>query len=292
MLMAFVSDAFRWFGALSFHWSRPEEVWTWTALCCALGVPLTLALGRIDHRTFAGDNVWAKPFKFALALSMHFATFAVVAHFLPEESRDGVWMVRVANSSSVAGLAELAYISLQAGRARASHFNIETRWELAANILMGIGALFLLFPAFFVGIVLARLPAPDWLPGVAASTAAALIAGGVLTLMTTMPMGRKGSHFLDAGPDTRRKMWLTGWSFDRVDARPSHFMATHMMQTVPLASLLVATLLPRSYAPALTLGLNMTLALLWIALTLYLFVQTGNGRTLGSILRLRPAIAG
>lgn len=267
--------------AMSLPWWHPETVWSATALVCALAVPLTLALGRFDRRVLEGDGVWRKPFKFALALAIHYATFAVIAHFLPSPEREGVWMAVTAITSSLLGLAELAYISLQAGRARHSHFNGQTRWESVASILMGVGALFVVFPAFFVGIVLVRFAPHDWPQGVAGSTAAALLSGGFLTLITAMWMGVKASRFADARLATGRKMWFTGWALDRADLRVAHFLATHMMQLVPLASLLVAWLAPRAAVAAIDTGL----AALWVAFTLYVFRETVKGRSINDILK-------
>ena len=40
-------------------------------------VPVILWLGRYDRRLLGGVKVWSKPFKFALSLAIHFATFAM-----------------------------------------------------------------------------------------------------------------------------------------------------------------------------------------------------------------------
>ena len=59
-------------------------------------VPVTVCFGRYDRRLLAGANVWSKPFKSALSLTIHFVTFAPIAYFLPEEERHSTWMVMTA----------------------------------------------------------------------------------------------------------------------------------------------------------------------------------------------------
>ena len=70
------------------HPSRADAIWALAAIACGLTVPLTVVAGHFDRRLISGDPVWSKPFKFSLALSMHFATFAVFAGCLPQEYLD------------------------------------------------------------------------------------------------------------------------------------------------------------------------------------------------------------
>lgn len=256
-----------------------DLIWAWTATAFALMVPATLLAQRVDRRRLAGASVWAKPFKFALSLSVHYATFAMIAGYLPAGDRHNIGYVLVAAVSSAAGIAEIVYISVQAARARHSHFNFSTPVEAVASVLMGIGALIIIAPAIVIGLNLALSPPAAWPLAISVATASGLVGGAVLTVVTAGRMGAVRSHFAANPPGTDRTMPITGWSLDGADLRPAHFLATHMMQAVPIASVIVAYLLPAAAA----VGVSVFVALAWTALTLGLFRWTMCGRPLSAL---------
>jgi hypothetical protein len=186
--------------------------------------------------------------------------------------------------SAAAGAAELAYISLQAARGRHSHFNTSTPAEAVAAALMGVGALIVVSPAVVIGLALTVSPPTAWPAADTVGTVSGLIGGAVLTVLTASQMGAARSHFANGNPGSGRMMPITGWSLDGADLRPSHFLATHMMQAVPIASVIAAQTLPASAA----LVVSALAALAWTAMTLSLFRWTMNGlppaaiRTAGS----------
>ena len=71
-------------------------------------------------------------------------------------------------------------------------------------------------------------------------------------------------------------MALTGWSLRVGDIRVSHFLATHMMQVVPLAGLAAARLLPGGARVAAV----WVVAAAWSALVLVAYQQALAGRPL------------
>jgi hypothetical protein len=256
-----------------------DLVWGWATFGFALMVPATLWLGHSDRRLLAGANVWSKPFHFALSLAIHFATFAVIARCLPADERQRGWMVATAAVSAAAGACELAYIALQAARGRHSHFNTSTPVEAVAAALMGVGALIVISPAVVLGLAMALSPPGAWSAAVIVGTVSGLIGGAVLTVVTASQMGAARSHFARGKPGSGRTMPVTGWSLDGADLRPSHFLATHMMQAVPIASLVAAQTLP---APAALL-VSVLAATAWTAVTLALFRWTMKGLPLSAI---------
>lgn len=266
--------------ALSLYGTKADGLWALAGLACTFAIPFTLLAGWFDPRELSGDRVWTKPFKFSLALAIHFATFSVIAHLLPSEYLGRAGLSESAYASVFAGAAELAYISLQAGRGRHSHFNTQTGWETLAASLMGIGAIIVIFPAIFLGALVMLFPPPAWPLAVVFGTATGLLGGAALTLLTALRMGRLATRFADVRTESNRKMWLTGWSLDRADIRPSHFLATHMMQVVPLMSALLSEILPGGAA----LVLSVEVAGAWALLTLGCFRQTLKGQTLGEII--------
>ena len=260
---------------------RADLVWGWATFGFTLLVPATLWVGHYDRRLLAGVNVWSKPFKFALSLAIHFATFAVIAVYLSDGERQRPWIVLAATVSTAAGACELAYIALQAARGRHSHFNKSTPVEAVAAALMGIGALIVVSPGVLVGFALTVSPPSAWPAAVTLGTVSGLIGGAVLTVLTASQMGAVRSHFANGKPGSGRTMPITGWSLNGADLRPSHFLATHMMQAVPIASVIAAETLPASAA----LGVSALAAIVWTAMTLALFRWTMKGLSPAAILR-------
>ncbi len=253
-----------------------DLLWTWATIGFVLMVPATLCAGWLDRRSLDGVNVWTKPWKFALAFGIHYATFAVIAYFLSEEERRSAWIVNLARASAAAGALELAYIALQAARGRRSHFNQSTTIEAFAYLLMGVGAFIVIAPAVVLGLFILMFPPVGWPIAVVLGTSTGLIGGTVLTLITATKMGAAQSHFAGGKYHSSRKLPITGWSLDGADLRPAHFLATHMMQAVPIAAVCAAWIFPASVA----VGVSVFVAIAWTALTLALFRWTMKGRSL------------
>jgi hypothetical protein len=261
-----------------------DLIWGWSALAFAALAPAALWAGRVDRRRLSGASVWAKPFKFALSLAIHYATFAVILRFMREDDRQSAGIVILAAASSAAGACELAYIALQAARGRPSHFNDSTAVEAVAALLMGVGALIVIAPAAAIGLALIAAPPAAWPAAVTAGAAAGLIGGTALTVWTASRMGAVRSHFATGEPVSDRAMPITGWSLDGADLRPAHFLATHMMQALPIAGLIAAGTLPPSAALVATL----LAAIVWTAMTAALFRRTVKGSSLSAILGMGP----
>ena len=220
-----------------------------------------------------GEDVWNKPAKFGISLALHFATFALVAGFLG----DGIVLLTVAWLSVGAAVLEVAYIAVQAGRQRRSHFNEDTRIEAVIYAMLGIGALLVLSPAVVVGIAAALSPPLAWPPALRLAVPVAFLVGAGLTLLITLTMGRSNSRYVGPAPSTPQTMWLTGWTVNAADLRPAHFLGTHIMQGVPLIALAGSWLLPPTVALVLV---GVSAAAGWTWLTLVLFRRTVAGRSL------------
>ena len=217
---------------------------------------------------------------FALSLAIHFATFAVIARFLSEDERQRTWIVFIAAASVAAGVCELAYIGLQATRGRHSHFNTSTRVESVGAVLMGVGALIVASPAIVVCVALTVSAPSTWSAAITFGTISGLLGGAMLTVLTASQMGAARSHFAHGKAVSGNTMPITGWSLNGADLRPSHFMATHMMQAVPIASVISAQTFP---APA-ALAVSALAAIAWTAVTLALFRWTMKGLPLSKII--------
>lgn len=243
---------------------QPPRLWAATSAAFVVTAAALAFAGAVDKRELAGENVWKKPLKFALSFPIHFGTLALVSHFLPAEVQAQPWLRLSAMGSATAAFFELAYIAFQAARQRRSHFNMDTRFERLMYGLMGLGAVLLMAPAPLIGLAVAVESRIHWAVSVRIGISVSFIAGTVLTTLTGLQMGARMSHFTSGRSALSRRMPWTGWSLDGADLRPSHFLAVHMTQAIPLAAYLCSRVMPEVAATALgTLG-----SIGWIWLTL------------------------
>ena len=154
---------------------HPRQLWTVCSLFFVIAAPFLMLGQLVDSRQLSGANVWTKPFKFALSFSMHLYTFSLAANELPSSVQDQGWF-RVAELASVsAAVLEFAYILIQAGRARHSHFNVKSPFERIMDALMGLGALFLLMPAVLIGLAVALDSTLHWANSVRVGVASVVL---------------------------------------------------------------------------------------------------------------------
>ena len=246
--------------------------WVAAGLAAVSMGPTVVAL-LADGRTIGGQSVWAKPLKFEASLALHLATLALAAAALPPGRRGG-WLVALTlGMSVVVALGELAYITIQAARQEASHFNLTTSFHRLMYSLMGIGAVILVLGAALLGMLIAWEPAPGTSAALRWAWALGLGLGAVLTLVVAGSIGARLSPFVGAEAAAGPRMAVTGWALTGGDLRIAHFFATHMMQALPLAGLVLAWCAPPVVATAAVVGL----AGAWTATTLLLFARALAG---------------
>lgn len=186
-----------------------------------------------DARTLEGFPVWSKPLKFALSIAVHFVTLAVLVQLLAPMTRAGrtvSWLVRI---SAPAAVFEIVYISLQAARGRASHFNFDTPLETGMYALMGIGAVTLTVIPLVLGVMLRRQDA-GVRSGYRLGAELGLVAAPILTLMIAGHMsGVAYDRWVGEGSGGA-EIPILGWSRTVGDFRPSHFVGLHLLQLLPL----------------------------------------------------------
>jgi hypothetical protein len=217
-----------------------------------------------DDRLFNGAAIWDKPLKFWASIGIHFATLGLLLPLAPEASQKGLLTRSVAAVCVIAGLFETFYITTQAARGRASHFSTGTALEVHLYHLMGVGAVLLVVASFVLGSQICRSRKP-W-TGVRWGAALGLIMGSVLTLLTAGFMSGQPSHYfgiaLGAASDGNG-LPLVGWSLSLPDLRPPHFVATHMMQALPIVGLFADRFAPQ-HGKALVFG-SAVVAILLVA---------------------------
>lgn len=243
----------------------------------ALGLSLillmvpTLAAMALDTRTLEGVNVWVKPFKFELSLSLYVLTLTFFARFLDPDLRARRWYRVYVAAVAVAIVLEMIWLLTAAALGTMSHFNPSLIGQIAYGA-MGVAALVLTSITLVYGIAIWRNRATGLSPVVHRGLALGLVLTLPLTLLTAGTMSSMDGHHVGTGSGAAG-LFLLGWSREVGDLRVSHFFATHMMHFVPLFALISA----RLFGPARRLPL-VVFAALFTALVLFTFVQALGGR--------------
>jgi hypothetical protein len=248
--------------------SWPEVIYWAVAVVMVVGFVGTLVLLALDTRSIDGHaSVWVKPLKFELSLAIHAGTLALAVGLLSPPHRQGVAMLAVALVFLAACTIEMGYIFLQAARAEHSHFNVGTPFHRAMYSGMAICAVIIVGAAGAIGLSVmadANVAAPF-----ALRTAIVLgfVGGTILTLITAFAIGARTSPYVGGIPDFSARMALTGWSRTGGDLRVSHFLATHMIQILPLTALAFDRIAAARTAQALVV----VVAIGWAAWTIQEF---------------------
>ena len=212
-----------------------QPLLAWTALVMlVLAVPVALAT-QIDPRLFNGVSVWTKPFKFLFSVGVYLAMLAWFFGLLRDEARRSRGALALVWVAIVAGVFEVAYITLQGARGEASHFNTDTPFAAAMYSLMGVGAVALTACSPWLAVLLARRGRPDIPP---VYRLAVLIGLGLTFILGATVGGYMGSqpgHWVGGTASDAAGLPLFGWSRDGGDLRVAHFLGIHALQILPLA---------------------------------------------------------
>lgn len=246
-----------------------RQLWLLTALSTAM-MAVGLIWAMFETRQFQETLVWVKPFKFALSLAVFFATLALAFDRLSDgEQGKTKWPIVIAVMASAFWL-EMLYISAQAAQGTASHFAVDTPFHSVMYSLMGLGAVCLVLGAGLIGWAMLRDTAAKLNEDLRFGIGVGFILSTVLTLITAFTLGGNGSHFVGTPPVGAAVIPFFGWSAAVGDLRPSHFLALHAMQAIPLLAWAVGG---RASARAWIIGGSVG----YTALTLALFAQALMG---------------
>lgn len=238
------------------------------AIQLALLAPSLIALG-LDDRLLNAVSVWAKPIKFQLSLTLLFGTLVLLVPLaLPTRGIARACLVIVA-----AAVFEIAYITLQAARGRASHFNNETPVEAMMYRGMGGAVVVLVVTVGWIGLRIWRSPPRPGAEGLRQGAAIGLMLGAALTLVTASVLSSGAGHWVGGPATDAGGLPLFGWSRSGGDLRVPHFFATHVMQALPLLGFAADRLAPRRAAPLVWAGAG--ISVLVVAAT---FAQAMAGR--------------
>ena len=210
--------------------------WQGTLFLCVF-LAISTALYIFDGRLLGDEVLWIKPVKFEISLIIHFITLAVLASLLsPTKRNRTAWKV-TSYMVVAAGILEVMYIFLQAARGRESHFNNSTSVESLMYGLMGLGAVILVLGSFYLGYLLLREYLVERDKPLLLSAALGLIIGSVLTLIIASYMSSRTGPVVIVNAHEVLRVPVFGWYLNGQDLRIPHFLATHMMQLLPLYGL-------------------------------------------------------
>lgn len=203
-----------------------------TAFILMIGFFFANVLQEFDPRLFNGVNVWEKPAKFFLSLSLHAATLGWGLSLLPTNELHKPGVRRAAWLFAAAATIEIIWIVWYASQGQASHFNRTDPVAAAIYPVMGAVAVSLTAITVFAGWRLLRKGTSV----MAFAAGSGFILAGVLTTIVAGYMSSQTGHSVSGDPTDETGLFFLHWSTTGGDLRPAHFAALHIAQAVPLVA--------------------------------------------------------
>ncbi|MFN7178175.1 hypothetical protein [Hyphomonas sp.] len=223
-----------------------EPRFTLLAVVLAFALIPVFAAMAVETRLYQDVNVWVKPAKFMISLSIYLLNLALFARFLPT----GMMARRSYRAYStfivLCILIEMIWIGGAAAMGVGSHFNRSTPELALIYTLMGVVAISLTSVSLVYGIAILRNRASTLAAGLRLSIGLGLVLTFVLTVPVAMTMAMGTGHLVGTA-QTGAMLPVMGWSREVGDLRIPHFFATHAMQAMPVFGLLTLAL-PRQFA--------------------------------------------
>ncbi|MBA4098174.1 MAG: hypothetical protein C0484_15595 [Rhodospirillum sp.] len=253
---------------------RRHPLFAGTALCLLVLMAPTLFAMALDQRTFQDINVWIKPFKFQVALTIYLATLAWFAGWLPASVAASRWHRIFSTIIVLAITAETVWILGAAALGTASHFNDNSQLAIGLYALMGVLAVVLTSASLVYGVAILRDRNSCLDRVFRMSVGIGLIATFVLTAAVAGYMSSSGSHFVGGSHSDAGGLGPMGWARDGGDLRVAHFFATHAMHFIPAFGFIASRMLPAGQGRVAVF----TFAGSFVGLVGYTFAEALTGR--------------
>lgn len=198
------------------------------ALAHLLVLAVLLSLMAFDDRQITGVNIWLKPAKFALSITIYLATMA----WLLGELKQPRWLIAAIALVIIASMSlEQVLITLQAARGTTSHYNIATPFDSAVFSLMGFGVAANSLAAFMTLMLFCFYKSgdrPAYFTGIRLGLVVFLLGSAQGFVM----IANQG-HTVGA-PDGGPGIPVIAWSTVAGDLRVAHFIGVHAIQVLPI----------------------------------------------------------
>ncbi|WP_322113291.1 hypothetical protein [Leptospira kanakyensis] len=256
----------------------------WNGMVMAVLTVAILPLLFLDTRTLLGTSVWTKPLKFTLSVGLYsFTTVWVIFTFL----KDWKHQQKIQMVLTVTSAIEIFFITLQAARGEASHFNITTTWNQIVYSVMGTSIS--IFWVFHLWIGYQIFKKESIFQSVKESLVWGLgIAGFAMIIAFFMTSPRpdqmesikqgifqaSGTHNFGTG-DPGKGIIFFGWSTKIGDMRVPHFFGMHVMQIF----VFLAAFLMGKRNSIQNLLLVRTTGIVLLLMNVVMVIQTLNGES-------------
>jgi hypothetical protein len=234
--------------------------------------PTAVAL-LADDRLLNGIPIWVKPLKFQASVGIYLLTLAWFAAALPHSVRTTRFFQALVAAALTASIFEIGYITLQAARGLASHYNVGDAFHGTMYALMGLGALTLAAVSPALAVLLMRHPPAAWSSAFRVSAVLGLALTFVLGAGAGAVLSSGDGHWIGGSRTDAGGIPLVGWSRTGGDLRVAHFLGMHALQVVPMIGLIAGRMLPSRAA----VGLVVAGAVLYCGATAFVFRQALNG---------------
>lgn len=208
----------------------------------ALMVPTAFALA-LDPRTLNDIPIWIKPLKFQASVGLYLLTLAWFLAALPEGVRRGRVVAVLVAVAVAASVFEIAYITFQAARGLASHYNVSDPFHGAMYTLMGIGAVTLTAMSPAVAVLLLRHRPAGWSTAFWLSVLLGLVLTFVLGAGAGAVLSAGDGHWIGGVRSDAGGVPVFGWSRTGGDLRAAHFLGMHAMHVLPVIGWIAGRLL-------------------------------------------------
>lgn len=247
--------------AASFEWTglsmAQKTLCVYGLLMAAVLLP-TYALSWIDQRTLRDVGIWAKPMKFMTGTALFALTTVWLTLLVPGKVGQDQSFQWIAALIIVTSLFEVVYITYQAAKGEASHYNTTSPVRAMMFGLMAVAAVGLVASqAWLAWVIWKALGAAVLTP----TTWAVLLGLALTFVLSTLSGFMLGGKQPPAGVG-----WpVVGWH-NWQDLRPAHFLAVHAQQFIPLAGLLAERVGGQAAVPGV-IAFTLSYLAAWVALS-------------------------